>query len=81
MRRMADILGHPHVTVGVGVVFMLSGLFEISETAVESAVEGLFGIDLALGHGIALVGIVQVLKGLAEVIAGSREISRTKQDS
>jgi hypothetical protein len=72
--RMGMWLEHRIATIVMGVILVATGFFELSDTVLERMI----GIQIRAEYGLMLFGLSQGLKGLVEVIEGSRHIKRTR---
>lgn len=66
----------PNVTMGVGIVLIICGLFETTETALEN----FFNIDVGAGHGIILLGIIQILHSIVITIEGIENVGLASEE-
>jgi hypothetical protein len=67
-------LEHRIATIVMGTVLVATGFFELSDTLLERVI----GVEIQAEYGIMLFGLSHGLKGLVEVIEGSRHIKRTQ---
>jgi hypothetical protein len=72
--RMGMWFEHRIATIVMGVILVATGFFELSDTVLERMI----GIQIRAEYGLMLFGLSQGLKGLVEVIEGSRHIKRTR---
>jgi hypothetical protein len=89
LRRLAHALkcfvDHPVTKLAVGLILIASGLIEAYDTVLDD----LHRLRVRVGHGVLILGVVNVLASLPEVIAGverwlsyleGREDSRQTRD-
>lgn len=69
--RIRDVIRSPGVTMSMGLILIVFGLLETTDTALER----LLHIDIGTGHGFILVGIVQVLHSIVIMIEGIENVS------
>ena len=83
LKRFVD---HPMTKLGVGLILIASGLIEAYDTVLDD----LHRLRVRVGHGVVILGVVNVLASLPEVIEGiqhwlsyleGREASRQGRDS
>jgi hypothetical protein len=72
--RLGTWLEHRYATISMGTILVATGFFEFSDTLLERVI----GIEIQAEYGVMLFGLSHGLKGLAEVIEGSRHIKRTQ---
>ena len=63
LKRFVD---HPITRLGVGLILIASGLIEAYDTALDD----LHHLRARVGHGVVILGVVNVLASLPEVIQG-----------
>jgi hypothetical protein len=70
LRRIAHALkrfvDHPVTRLGVGLILIVSGLIEAYDTVLDD----FHRLRVRVGHGVIIVGVVNVLASLPEVIDG-----------
>jgi hypothetical protein len=70
LRRLARALqrfvDHPVTKLGVGLILIASGLIEAYDTVLDD----LHRLRVRVGHGVVILGVVNVLASLPEVIDG-----------
>ena len=70
LRRLAHALkhfvDHPVTKLAVGLILIVSGLIEAYDTVLDD----LHRLRVRVGHGVVILGIVNVLASLPEVIEG-----------
>ena len=66
----------PFVTMAVGILLVLIGIFETTETAMEK----LFHFHLNVGHGVLIVGVFNVLHSIVIFIEGLENISVASEE-
>ena len=89
LRRLAHALkhfvDHPVTKLAVGLILIVSGLIEAYDTVLDD----LHRLRVRVGHGVVILGVVNVLASLPEVIEGierwlnyleGRENGRQNQD-
>jgi hypothetical protein len=89
LRRLAGALkgfvDHPVTKLGVGLILIASGLIEAYDTILND----FHRLRVRVGHGVVILGVVNVLASLPEVIEGierwfsyfeGREDSRQSRD-
>lgn len=59
-------------TLAIGAVLLVTGLFELADTALEQAL----GIHVGAHHGVIVWGIAQMLRGLSAV---TTEVTHVRQ--
>jgi hypothetical protein len=57
---------HPAVRLGVGLILIVSGLIEAYDTVLDD----FHRLRVRVGHGVVILGVVNVLASLPEVIDG-----------
>jgi hypothetical protein len=67
-------LEHRIATIVMGTILVATGFFELSDTLLKRMI----GVEIRSEYGIMLFGLSHGLKGVAEVIEGSRHIKRTR---
>ena len=63
LKRFVD---HPMTKLGVGLILIASGLIEAYDTVLDD----LHRLRVRVGHGVVILGVVNVLASLPEVIEG-----------
>jgi hypothetical protein len=63
LKRFVD---HPITRLGVGLILIISGLIEAYDTVLDDV----HRLRVRVGHGVIILGIVNVLASLPEVIQG-----------
>jgi hypothetical protein len=63
LKRFVD---HPLTKLGVGLILIASGLIEAYDTVLDD----LHRLRVRVGHGVVILGVVNVLASLPEVIEG-----------
>src|SRR6516162_1697560 len=70
LRRLAGALkrfvDHPVTKLAVGLILIVSGLIEAYDTVLDD----LHRLRVRVGHGVVILGVVNVLASLPEVIDG-----------
>lgn len=66
MGKIRPFLFHPFTNLGMGVVLVLSSLFEMIRQAEDA------GLELRAHHGVALYGLVLCTRSLADLVEGTR---------
>ena len=70
LRRLAHALkhfvDHPVTKLAVGLILIVSGLIEAYDTVLDD----LHRLRVRVGHGVVILGVVNVLASLPEVIEG-----------
>lgn len=65
MKTFLIKVANSHFTnLAIGIILVLSGLFEFGETLIDSFMEG----DMHTGHGIIFLGCVHILKAIGEML-------------
>lgn len=74
MKTIADKLGRflksPPMNMILGMALLFVGSMELAETTLEDVL----GFEIGAHHGIMLIGLVQGLKALTEMIEGGRTL-------
>ena len=65
-RALKRFVDHPAVRLGVGLILIASGLIEAYDTVLDD----LHRIRVRVGHGVIILGVVNGLASLPEVIEG-----------
>ena len=65
-RALKRFVDHPVTKLGVGLILIASGLIETYDTVLDD----LHRLRVRVGHGVMILGIVNVLASLPEVIDG-----------
>ena len=63
LKRFVD---HPATKLGVGLILIVSGLIEAYDTVLDD----FHRLRVRVGHGVVILGVVNVLASLPEVIEG-----------
>ena len=71
--RLKAFCEHVYVTIATGLTMLFSSIVEMVRTFEESG--------LGSHYGVALFGLVHVLKAIPQVLGGAQEIARTKHSS
>jgi hypothetical protein len=72
MRHLARFSESPGVNLAVGVFLVV--------TALADVIAELEGVDLDAGHGVAVFGGLNVLKSIAALTLGAREVDRVADE-
>jgi uncharacterized membrane protein HdeD (DUF308 family) len=78
--KTANWLKSPKVTLVIGIMLFISGIFEISETFVEKVVENFLGFEIGLEHGIIIFGFTQIFIALCHLFEGIENIGLVTQE-
>jgi hypothetical protein len=65
-RALKRFVDHPLTKLVVGLILIVSGLIEAYDTVLDD----LHRLRVRVGHGVVILGVVNVLASLPEVIAG-----------
>jgi hypothetical protein len=65
-RALKRFVDHPVTKLVVGLILIVSGLIEAYDTVLDD----LHHLRVRVGHGVVILGVVNVLASLPEVIAG-----------
>jgi hypothetical protein len=65
-RALKQFVDHPVTKLAVGLILIVSGLIEAYDTVLDD----LHHLRVRVGHGVVILGIVNVLASLPEVIDG-----------
>ncbi len=76
LKKLFSFFNLPSVKLITGIVLLVSGVLELS----DSALEKLFGIDLRIHHGIIIFAITKVLGSVAEILEGSEKVSNARKE-
>jgi hypothetical protein len=66
VRALKRFVDHPMTKLGVGLILIASGLVEAYDTVLDD----LHRLRVRVGHGVVILGVVNVLASLPEVIEG-----------
>lgn len=68
MKLLAKIAGSPIVSIITGIILIYTSGSEIFDSMDEA-------VKVGAHHGVFLLGILQLLKALPEIVEGSRKLS------
>lgn len=74
LKKFFSIFNHPVAKVGSGIVLLLSGLLELSESALEEFLNWEIGVH----HGIIVFASAKVVGSLGEIIEGHDKVVKAK---
>lgn len=66
MRLLKRIADNPWLNIVAGAMLLLIGIVEMLDTLILS----LFGVEIGMEHGLAIIGGVQLLKALPDALKG-----------
>jgi hypothetical protein len=66
MRMLKRIADNPWLNIVAGAMLLIIGIVEMIDTLVLS----LFGVEIGMEHGLAIIGGVQLLKAIPDALKG-----------
>lgn len=73
-RILVDAIDSPWASLVRGSILLVTAGFEAFETGFEQAI----GHDIGLLHGFLALGVIEVLRGLPDIIEGARNVQSGK---
>jgi hypothetical protein len=64
---LVKIILSPHFSMGLGIVLVLCGILEMSETLIEQFMD----LDVKGHHGLMIFGLGQIMKSLVDILEGA----------
>ena len=72
MKRLRKFVENPYVNIFVGLIFLLSGLYEAWATLYEDII----GANVGAHHGAIIFGLFHVLKHIPDIFEGLDHIAK-----
>ncbi len=72
MKKLRKFVENPYVNVFIGLILLLSGLYEAWGTLYEDAISANFGTN----HGVIIFGLFHVLKQIPDMFEGLDHIAK-----
>jgi hypothetical protein len=73
LRPVAAFARQPLVNFIAGVVLLVTSIFDLV------GIDSLLGLDVAVQHGVALLGLQRVLQHLPDVLEGSERLATVEE--
>lgn len=74
LKKISAIFNHPIAKFIAGGILLLSGILELSESAIEEFLHW----DIGVNHGIIIFASAKILGSLAEIIEGRDRVVKAK---
>ena len=71
---LVKIILSPHFSMGLGIVLVLCGILEITDTFIEQFMD----IEVKGHHGLTIFGLGQIMKSLVEILEGAEGLVLAK---
>lgn len=71
--RLRWLKGNAYLDVFLGLALIVTAALDAVEAA--TAFEAMLGLEIRAHHGLLLLGILQLVKGLGDLLAGLRSVS------
>ena len=71
MIRIKNFIKSPHMTLFTGMMLLVVGIFEITETALENNI----GHDIRITHALFILAAQHILVSMVHIIEGVKKIN------